>query len=98
MIGLVNAAGSPRPSKAKSVFQTAQLAHDSETQDPVLIVNSQQAVEQVLRSAVETIEFVRARSERELPDGDSSDRFGQADREATIRQTDSVGEFLDMTA
>ncbi len=98
MIGLVNAAGTPVPSKAQSVFQAAQLAHDSETKDPVLIVNSQQAVEQVLRSAVETIKFVKSQGERQLPDGDGSDRFDQADQEALVRETGGVGRVLDVTA
>jgi len=95
MVGLVNAAGTPETSRVQSVFTAALQA--GETKGGLLpIVNSQQAAERVLRSAVDTIEFTNGDVVRPTPDGGQSDRFAQAELEAAT--TESVGKFLDVTA
>ena len=96
MIGLVNAAGAPEPTRVQSVFTAAQLAHDAERETLAPIVNGRQAAERLLRSAVETIEFTRAEQLRSIPQGTDSDRFDQADQEG--RPTETLGEHLDVTA
>ena len=98
MIGQLKAVGTPVPSPRQSVFEAAQLAQDAETGPLLPIVNSQQAAERVLRSAVATIEFTREAETRPLPNGDDSDRFSHADREQRTSLTETVGTNVDVTA
>ena len=97
MIGLVNATGSPEASRAQSIAD-AGFKHGGgkKRTDQIPLPSNEQAVEKVLDSAVEGIEFLGASEERELPGGDTSDRFAQADAEAGLPST--LGSVLDVQA
>ena len=96
MTGLVNAAGALRPARVQSALRVSQQPSESEREKDVPIVTSLQATERLVRSAVEALEFRESEQERGVPEGASSDRFGQADREA--KPTGGLGQSLDLTA
>ncbi len=96
MIGLVNAAGAPESSRIQSVSSDKMRVPEAERSNVFPLLNNERAAQQVLRSAVNTIEFTAAGAAREVPDGEQSDRFDQAELEAGSSQT--VGRFLDVTA
>ena len=96
MTGLVNAAGAPGPSRVQSTFRANELARESEREECVPVLTGLQATARVLRLAVETIQFAEPPPTRPAPEGEASDRFDQADQEATM--TDTLGRNLDVTA
>ncbi len=96
MTGLVNAAGTPEPSRVQTAYRTSERARQAELEKNVPIVTGLQATERILQAAVETIKFAGADTQRAVPNGEQSDRFDQADQESHAAGT--LGRNLDVTA
>lgn len=97
MKGLVNAAGASEASRVRSITEASSKSGEGKKPARVLLPNNGQAVESVLLSAVQGVEFLETGEERELPGGDTSDRFAQADSGAKLPST-SLGSHLDVQA
>jgi hypothetical protein len=96
MIGLVNSAGAPETSRVQSAHRTVVESVLEEGRKLIPILTGEQAAQRVLQSAVQTIEFTASQAERSLPGGEQSDRFDQAELEAS--STCTLGGELDVTA
>lgn len=96
MIGLVNAAGAPETSRVQSAQRTVAEPAPLAERKLAPILSNERAVERVIQSAVQAIEFVASQAERNLPEGEQSDRFDQAELEADSTRT--LGAGLDVTA
>ena len=97
MIGLVNAIGVSEGARNASTTRSLRgnEAEAAQNQSPVL--NNEQAVYKVLRSAVDAMEDpTMPVPERKLPDGTESDRFTQDSLEEKSAQP--LGRNLDVTA
>jgi hypothetical protein len=97
MIGLVNAIGVAETARSASTARSLRgnEAEAAEYQSPVL--NKEQAVYRVLRSAVDALENPNMpMPEQKLPDGMESDRYAQDSLEEKSAQP--LGGTLDVTA
>ena len=95
MIGLVNAAGVYQTSRQRQAGPTV-AEPPNQAPDRAPILNSEQAANKVLLTAVEAIQFQDTQGERRVPSGDESGQLKQAELEA--RTTEGLGRNLDTTA
>jgi len=97
MIGLINSAGSPEASRIQSTTDAGSKGKSGEkTGKRIPLPTNEQAVDQLLASAVQNVAFLAGDRQRGAPGGDSSDRFAQADTEAKLSST--IGTALDVQA
>lgn len=94
MIGLVNAIGVAESQRQQGFQRPAENSERAVT-NRAPILTAEQAVNRVLHTAVEALEFQQSNQQRKTPDSQESDRFAQADLDS--KPGGALGVALDVT-